>query len=272
VNLSRGVVRVRVVAAVVVGLTLALAGCTATNPPDVLAVTDPGDGRSGAIGGDAGNGGVKLRNFLVVSDGSGKPGTLVGAISNETGGPVQVSLTVVQTDANGQQTPVGSTNVSLKPAEFVQFGDPAGGTGGTTTPTGAAASPSPSASAAESVGSSASYTPTPPASAGSSTSIGAEPATGRVINYQIPAIQEPAGAFLQLFARAPAGGATIDIPILPPVGPYAYLSPNASSSASSGSATSSPSPTGSPGSSPSPSVQPSGAATQTPQGSPSPSS
>ena len=58
-----------------------------TNPPDVLKVTDPGDGRSAAIGGDDGNGGVKLRNFLVVSDGSGKPGTLVGAVSNETAGP-----------------------------------------------------------------------------------------------------------------------------------------------------------------------------------------
>ncbi len=128
---SRGVVRVRVAAAVVVGLTLGLAGCSATNPPDVLAVTDPGDGRSGAIGGNNGNGGVKLRNFLVVSDGNGKPGTLVGAISNETGAPVQVTLTVVQTDQSGQQSPVGTTQVSLKASEFVQFGDPAGSTSGT---------------------------------------------------------------------------------------------------------------------------------------------
>jgi hypothetical protein len=280
VNLSRGVVRVRVAAAVVVGLTLALAGCTATSPPDVLAVTDPGDGRSAAIGGDAGNGGVKLRNFLVVSDGNGKPGTLVGAISNETGGAVQVTLTVVQTDANGQQAPVGSTSVSLKPSEFVQFGGSTGSTSGTTSPSGSAATsspsgsaatPSPSASSARSIGASGTYTPTPPPSSGNPTSIGNEPATGRVINYQIPAVQAPAGAFLQLFARAPAGGATIDIPILPPVGPYANLSPQAASSAGS-SATSSPSPTGSPSGSVSPSVQPSGAATQTREGSPSPSS
>ena len=265
-NSSRRVVRVRV-AATVAGLALALGGCSVTSPPDVLRVTDPGDGRSGAIGGVSGNGGVKLRNFLVVSDGNGKPGTLVGAISNETSGNVDVTLTIVQTDQNGQQSPVGTTSVSVKPSEFVQFGDPAGGTGGTTTPTGSAASSSPSPSAAESVGSSGSYTPTPPASASNPSDIGSEPATGRVVNYRIPSVPEPAGAVIQLFARTAAGGATIDMPILPPVGEYAYLAPAASSSASS-----SPSATSSPGASPSPTVQPSGAATQTPQGSPSPTS
>ncbi len=265
-NSSRRVVRVRVAAAVA-GLALTLAGCSVTSPPDVLKVTDPGDGRSAAIGGVEGNGGVKLRNFLVVSDGNGKPGTLVGAISNETGAPVEVTLTVVQTDQGGQQSPVGSTNVSLKASEFVQFGDPAGGTGGTTTPTGAAATPSPSTSAAESVGSSGSYTPTPPPSASNPSDIGSEPATGRVVNYRIPSVPEPAGAVIQLFARTAAGGATIDMPILPPVGEYAYLAPGANASA-----TSSPSPTSSPGASTSPSVQPSGAATQTPTGSSSPSS
>ena len=263
---SRGVVRVRVAAAVVVGLTLGLAGCSATNPPDVLAVTDPGDGRSGAIGGNNGNGGVKLRNFLVVSDGNGKPGTLVGAISNETGAPVQVTLTVVQTDQGGQQSPVGTTQVSLKASEFVQFGDPAGSTSGTASAS-ASATPSPPTSAAESVGSGASYTPTPPPTAGAPTDIGAEPATGRVVNYQIPAIQAPAGAFMQLVARAAAGGVTLDVPILPPLGAYSRLAPQASPSA-----TSSPSPTSSPESSPSPSVNSSGAATQTATGSPSPSS
>ncbi len=76
-NSSRRVVRVRVAAALA-GLTLALAGCVLTSPPDVLRVTDPGDGRSGQIGGDDVNSGVKLRNFLVVSRGNNTPGTLVG--------------------------------------------------------------------------------------------------------------------------------------------------------------------------------------------------
>jgi hypothetical protein len=259
VNSSRGVVRVRV-AATVAGLTLALAGCSYTSPPDVLKVTDPGDGRSGAIGGDAGNGGVKLRNFLVVSDGSGKPGTLVGAVSNETTGPAQVTLTVVATDQSGQQTPVGSTNVSLKPSEFVQFGSPAGAT---TSPAAASAA-TPSTSAAQSVGSSASYTPTPPPSGDTNAS---GPATGRVIEYQIPTVPERSGEVIQLVARTAQGGATINMPILPPVGEYAHLAPSAGSSA-----TSSPSPTSSPEQSSSPSVDPSGAATQSPSGTASPSS
>jgi hypothetical protein len=235
VNSSRGVVRVRVAAAVVVGLTLALAGCTATSPPGVLAVTDPGDGRSAAIGGEGGNGGVKLRNFLVVSDGQGKAGTLVGAISNETTGPVQVTLTVVSTDQSGQQSPVGSTNVSLQPSEFVQFGGPtlAAGT--------AAASPS-------------------------GTAGGNVPgATGRVLGYRIPAVPERSGEVIQLFARTAQGGATINMPILPPVGEYAQLAPAAGSSA-----TSSPSPTSSPGESSSPSDDTS--ATESPSGTESPSS
>ena len=242
-NSSRGVVRVRVAAAVA-GLALTLAGCTMTSPPDVLKVTDPGDGRSGAIGGEAGNGGVKLRNFLVVSDGNGKAGTLVGAISNETTGSVQVTLTVVQTDQGGQQSPVGSTSVSLKPSEFVQFTNPAGGTA---SPTDAAATPSPSTSAAASAGS--------------------QPTTGRVVSYQIPSVPSPAGAVMQLFARTAAGGLTLDVPILPPVGDYAYLAPQASSSP-----TSTPSPTSSPSGSSSPSVDTSGAATQSPEGTASPSS
>jgi len=266
VNFSRGGMRLRVAAAVVAALTLALAGCTRTSPPGVLAVTDPGDGRSGAIGGDAGNGGVKLRNFLVVSEGNGKPGTLVGAISNETNGPVQVTLTVVQTDQSGQQSPIGSTSVSLKPSEFVQFGNPAGGSGGTASPTGAAATPTSTPSTAESIGSKTPYTPTPDTVSNSS-ALGPQPATGRVVDYRIPTVSPPAGSVLQLFARSAEGGVTIDLPVLPPVGSYAELAPQATSSSAS-----SPSPTGSAGSTSSPSVNPSGAATQTPTAEPSPTS
>lgn len=263
-NSSRRAVRVRVATAVA-GITLVLAGCTVTNPPDVLKVSDPGDGRSGQIGSQDADGAVKLRNFLVVSNGNGKPGTLVGAVSNETAKPVMVTLTIVQTEQGGQQSPIGSTSVSVKPSEFLQFGDPAGGTGGTTTPTGAAATSSPSSSPAESVGSGTTYTPTPPPSA-STGQVGPEPAAGRVTTYRIASVPQPAGAVLQLFARtADGGGTTIDLPILPPVGEYAYLAPQASAS---------PSPTGTPtpSGSLSPSVDTSGAATQsiTPRPTPTP--
>ena len=253
-NSSRRAVRIRVATAVA-GIAVAVAGCSVTNPPDVLKVTDPGDGRSGQIGAQGADGAVKLRNFLVVSNGNGKPGTLVGAVSNETAKAVTVTLTLVQTEQGGQQSPIGTTTVSVKPSEFLQFGDPAGGTGGTATPTGAAITPSPSSSPAESVGSGATYTPTPPPSA-STGRVGPEPATGRVTNYQIASVPQAAGAVLQMFARtADGGGTTIDLPILPPVGEYAYLAPKAGASPSP---TATPTPSGSL----SPSVDTSGAATQ----------
>jgi hypothetical protein len=221
VDSSRRRVRVRVGTAVA-GLCLVLAGCSYTNPPDVLKVSDPGDGRSGQIASNN-DGAVKLRNFLVVSDGNGKPGTLVGAVSNETSQPATVTLTLAQTDQSGQPTPVGTTTVTLKPSEYLQ---------------------TPGASASTGV-------------------VGPEAATGRVTNYQIPAVQAPTGGFMQLSARTAGGGGTlIDVPILPPVGEYAYLAPQASASASP---TSSPTPSGSV----SPSVDTSGAATQTASASPS---
>ena len=254
-NSSRRAVHIRVATAVA-GIAVALAGCTVTNPPDVLKVTDPGDGRSGQIGDPGADGAVKLRNFLVVSDGNGKPGTLVGAVSNETAKAVTVTLTVVQTEQGGQQSPIGTTTVQLKPSEYLQFGDPAGGTGGTASPTGAAVSPSPSSSPAQSIGSDTTYTPTPPPSASTGSVGPTAPAAGRLTNYRISSVPQPAGALLQLFARtADGGGTTIELPILPPVGEYAYLAPGAGASPT---ATSAPTPTGSL----SPSVDTSGAATQ----------
>jgi cell division septation protein DedD len=243
VNSSRRVVRVRVAAALA-GLSLALAGCVMTNPPDVLRVTDPGDGRSGQIGGSDVNSGVKLRNFLVVSEGENKPGTLVGAISNQTGKPTKVTLTIVQTGQDGQPEPVGTTSVDVAAGEYVQFGDPAGGTGGTATPTAGSSASSPD-------------------------DIGSEPAAGRVTGYRIESVPQRAGALLRLLARtADGGGVTIELPILPPVGEYAYLAPSPSASPRP-SPTSSPSEsaTSSPSGSQSPSVDPSGAASQSPSSS-----
>jgi hypothetical protein len=254
VNSSRRRVRVRVATAVA-GLSLALAACSFTSPPDVLKVSDPGDGRSGQISAPGTDGAVKLRNFLVVSNGNGAPGTLVGAVSNETAKAVTVTLTVVQTEQGGQQSPIGTTTVSVKPSEFLQFGNPAGN-GGTGSAASASPSSSPTSSPAESIGSSATYTPTPPPSSSTGSVGPTAPAAGLVTNYRISTVPQPAGAVLQLFARtADGGGTTIDLPILPPVGEYAYLAPKASASPSP---TSTPSPSGSA----SPSADTSGAATQ----------
>ena len=276
-NLSRRVVRVRVAVALA-GLTLTLSGCVLTSPPDVLRVTDPGDGRSGTIGGQDQNSSVKLRNFLVVSEGNGKAGTLVGAISNQTPKTVQVTLTIVQTGQDGQQSPIGTTTASVKAGEFLQFGDPAGGTGGTAAPSAPAqATSTPSPSTARSVGSSQTYTPAPSTTVSNPSDVGSEPATGLVVNYRIPSVPVPSGSILQLFARtADGGGTTIELPVLPPFGEYAYLAPKATASPTpsaepSTGATGSPGATVTPSGSASPSVDTSGAAkTNTPSPSPKP--
>ena len=138
-NSSRRVVRVRVAplraGLAAAGVALALTGCSITNPATIATPFDAADGRNGQIGGEPGegggidgqnqgNGGIKLRNFLVVSQGGQQPGVVVGAISNDTGSPAQLTLTVSTTGSNGQQ-PLGTTTVDLQPGEFVQLGQPA---------------------------------------------------------------------------------------------------------------------------------------------------
>jgi hypothetical protein len=243
VNLSRRVVHVPMASAraglAAAGLALVLAGCSATNPATISTPFDPGDGRSAQIGGEPGtgggdgnyrgNGGIKLRNFLIVSEGQGKPGVVVGAISNDTGQNVTVQLEVAAKGGDGQQQSLGSTSIPLAPQQFVQLGNPAGLSG----------SASPSSSRADAT----------------------VPAAGPYVWFQVPSVPAASGSVLQLFARTPAlGGASLSLPILPPVEEYANLTPT-------GSATASPSPTSSPTGSPQPSPNPS-AASQ----SPSPSS
>lgn len=139
-NSSRRVVRVRVaplrMGLAAAGVALTLTGCSLTNPATIATPFPVADGRNGQIGGEPGvgggvdgqnqgNGGIKLRNFLVVSQGAQQPGVVVGAISNDTGSPTQLSLTVSTPGSNGQQ-PLGTTTVDLRPGEFVQLGHPAG--------------------------------------------------------------------------------------------------------------------------------------------------
>ena len=139
-NASRRVVHVRI-APLRVGLAaacaaLALASCSTMNPATIATPFDPADGRNAQIGGEPGNGGgegnyqgnggIKLRNFLIVSQGNGQPGVVVGAVSNDTGQPVRVSLTLGSSSGSGQAQELGSTTISLPPGGFVQLGNPAG--------------------------------------------------------------------------------------------------------------------------------------------------
>jgi hypothetical protein len=221
-----------------VGVALALAGCSATNPATIATPFPVGEGTNGQIGGEqvtegdgswSGNGGIKLRNFLVVSQGANAPGVVVGGISNDTGQPATVELQLAYTGSDGQQQSLGTTSVPVQAGQTVQLGNPAGLSG--------TASPS------------------------STQAGGAQRAAGPSVWFQVPKVPMPSGSFVTLLARTSSlGGTSFNVPIFPPLEYYASLTPTAS-------ATSSPSatltPTGSPNSSP----NPSGAARQTPTGS-----
>jgi hypothetical protein len=234
VNPSRSVVHVRIASlragVAAAGVLLALAGCSVTNPATIATPFDPANGSNGQIdgepgtgGGDGnylGNGGIKLRNFLIVSSGGQAAGVVVGAISNDTDKPAQVSLTVANPSSDQAQE-LGTTTISLQPGEVVQLGNPAGASG--------AATPGSSAS----------------------TPVGSEPAQGQTVWFQVKNVSQPAGSFLQLLARDPArGSVNMNLPILPPVDEYASLTPTSGSPSASGSASPTASPTSSPSSSP----------------------
>src|SRR4051794_1130063 len=118
-----------------VGVALALAGCSATNPATIATPFPVGEGTNGQIGGEqvtegdgswSGNGGIKLRNFLVVSQGANAPGVVVGGISNDTGQPATVELQLAYTGSDGQQQSLGTTSVPVQAGQTVQLGNPAG--------------------------------------------------------------------------------------------------------------------------------------------------
>ena len=123
-NPSRRVVHVRIaplaVGSVAAGLVLALAGCSGTNPATIATPFDPAEGRNAQIGGEPGNGGgdgnyqgnggIKLRNFLIVSQGNGQPGVVVGAVSNDTGQPVGCDAPGRTTDQDAERAaPAGAS-------------------------------------------------------------------------------------------------------------------------------------------------------------------
>jgi hypothetical protein len=205
---------------------LILAGCSVTNPATIATPFDAAEGRNAQLGGEPGNGGsdgnfqgnggVKLRNFLVVSEGGNQPGVVVGVISNDTGQPAQLTLTLGNAGASGQTTPLGSTTVTVPPGGVVQLGNPLAASG--------SAGPSGSATAVPTAGSSA---------------------PGQVW-FQVSNVSQPAGSFLQLVARDPQlGSVNMNLPIQLPLDEYASLTPTppAPSATATGSPTGSPQPT-----------------------------
>ncbi len=76
--------RTGVAAALASGLLLA--GCSATNPIETSKPYDPSDGIGAALGD------VRASNLMIVSEGVGKPGVLLGAFTND--GDEDVTLTI----------------------------------------------------------------------------------------------------------------------------------------------------------------------------------
>jgi type 1 fimbria pilin len=90
-------------------VTMVTSGCSLASP--VAEANYPAsDGANVALGD------VRLSNFLVVAEGKGKPGVVVGAVSTEGAKPVQVRITVL----NGQ-TSLGETTVTAEPGNLANL-------------------------------------------------------------------------------------------------------------------------------------------------------
>ncbi len=238
-NASRRVVRLRVrtgrrarTAVAVAGVALALTGCTATSPQQTATPFEAGEGRNARIGGTDENSGIKLRNFLLVSNAQGGPGQVVGAISNQTDNEADVQLAVVTTTSDGQQQAAGQTVVKVPAGGFVQVGSPSAATGSATPGGSAAASPA-----------------------------------GQVVPFDIASVPQPPGALVTLDARtATVGGTSFQIPVLPASGYYEGYLPSGSATSQpstvtpSGSLSPSANPSGAGQQSPSPAGSATGAA------------
>jgi hypothetical protein len=205
VNATRRVVRLRVPAALAVavaGVALPLAACTATNPPQTMFSFDPGDGRSGQIG-DQATGAILLRNFLVVAQAKGQPGTVIGAIANHTSQQAQVQLAVV-TNAGGQQQPVEQKTITLGAGQFVSIGQPAASEGETT-----------AASGRQTVSFDIASMPTAP---GAVLTLLAQTAAGGGTSLNIPVLP-PVGAYASVLPSAsPSETASVASPTVTPKG------------------------------------------------------
>jgi hypothetical protein len=147
-NGDRRTVTIRTVAAASGALALALAvsGCSTRSPATTVEPHPPSDGVQVDVANPADGSAVKLRNFVVVADGTSGRGQVVGAVVNTGGSPVQLQLTAAGATAAGGQAQIevpaaglaqvgpGGTAVVLEqvpaPGRFLQM-TAATGSGGT---------------------------------------------------------------------------------------------------------------------------------------------
>lgn len=122
--MNRRIARSTRIGTIVAAATLSLSGCVFTNPAVTATPYNAADGTSGVINGAAGNGPLRLVNFLVVASGANSPANVIGALVNDGNQSVQVQL-AVSSSASNAGSPVGQTSVTVQPGTLVQVG-PAG--------------------------------------------------------------------------------------------------------------------------------------------------
>ncbi|HWS58705.1 MAG TPA: hypothetical protein VN257_09205 [Actinotalea sp.] len=105
----------RHLAVAVLGLSLALAGCSATNEITTDADYDASDG----VGLELGE--VELTNILVVTATEGSPGTVLGAVTNRGGSATDVTIGLVDQAGTVLAVPAGATVLLGPDGEAVEL-------------------------------------------------------------------------------------------------------------------------------------------------------
>jgi hypothetical protein len=116
---ARRPARIVATGVVAVGAALTLSGCVLASPAVVNTPYPASDGSTGTITDPATKSTIKLQNFLVVSGGQGKPGSLVGAVVNTGAADVSVKLTLTAGKAGPS---LGEISVATAPNKLAQVG------------------------------------------------------------------------------------------------------------------------------------------------------
>ncbi len=170
---------------------LALTACELGNPATGTSPYPASDGTDGTITDPAGGTNISLQNFLLVSEGRGQPGNLVGAIANDGRASVTVSLTLYKDDsaATASQSD-GESSVEVPAGGLVTLGQPAAVATGAAAPSLVLGS-----------------TPQPP---GALLTLRAQTAAGGSVQFTIP-VMAPVGPYSSLkptAAPTPSSSAT----------------------------------------------------------------
>jgi hypothetical protein len=100
------------------GFSVTVSACSLASPKTIETPYAASDGTNADL--PVGNGGtVQFRDFLLVSAAKGSPGVLIGAVSTNGAGPVQLQVSVV--DAAGTAE-LGQATVTARPGQLTRIG------------------------------------------------------------------------------------------------------------------------------------------------------